>query len=104
MAAAAAAATTTTTTTTRVVVMVVVVVLMMGAIVIYTILQLQGTKLNQTPLGFNHNRGQSKCDGTCTETRFRLSAKWTSLFRSAGSSVQSTTGSRGVHTSSYCWE
>jgi len=41
--------------TTRVVVMVVVVVLMIGEIVIYTILQLQETKLNQTPLGFNHN-------------------------------------------------
>jgi uncharacterized protein HemX len=44
-----------TTTTTRGVVMVVAVVLMMGATVIYTILQLQETKLNQTLLGFNHN-------------------------------------------------
>jgi hypothetical protein len=38
-----------------------------------------------------------KCDGTCAETRFRLSAKRTSPFKSAGASVQSTTGSRGVH-------
>jgi len=37
-----------------------------------------------------------KCDGTIAETRFRLSAKWTSPFKSAGASVQSTTGSRGV--------
>ena len=37
-----------------------------------------------------------KCDGTCAETRFRLSAKWKSPFQSAGASVQSTTGSRVV--------
>ena len=37
-----------------------------------------------------------KCDGTRAETRFRLSAKRTSPFRSAGASVQLTTGSRGV--------
>ena len=41
-------------------------------------------------------RGQLKCDGTRAETRFRLSAKRTSQFKSAGASVQSTTGSRGV--------
>jgi len=40
-----------------------------------------------------------KCDGTCAETRFRLSAKRTSPFKSAGVSVQSNTGSRGVHIS-----
>jgi len=34
-----------------------------------------------------------KCDGTRAETRFRLSAKRTSPFKSAGASVQSTTGS-----------
>jgi hypothetical protein len=37
-----------------------------------------------------------KCDGTRAETRFRLSAKRTSPFQSAGASVQSTTGNRGV--------
>ena len=37
-----------------------------------------------------------KCDGTRAETRFRLLAKRTSPFKSAGSSVQSTAGSRGV--------
>jgi hypothetical protein len=37
-----------------------------------------------------------KCDGTRAETRFRLSAKRTNPFISAGASVQSTTGSRGV--------
>ena len=41
-------------------------------------------------------RGQLKCDGTRAETRFRLSAKRTSPFKSAGTSVQSATGSRGV--------
>ena len=40
-----------------------------------------------------------KCDGTRTETRFRLSAKWTSPFKSAGASVLSTTDSRGVRIS-----
>ena len=42
-------------------------------------------------------RRQLKCDGTRAETRFRLSAKRTSPFKSAGASVHSTTGSRGVH-------
>jgi len=46
------------------------------------------------------NRGQLKCDGTRAETIFRLSAKRTSPFKSVGSSVQSTTGSRGVRISS----
>jgi len=41
-------------------------------------------------------RGQLKRDGTRAETRFRLSAKRTSPFKTAGASVQSTTGSRGV--------
>ena len=40
-----------------------------------------------------------KCDGTCEETRLRLSAKRTSPFKSAGASVHSTTGSRGVRIS-----
>jgi hypothetical protein len=44
-------------------------------------------------------RGQLKCDGTRTETRFRLLAKRTSPFKSAGALVQSTTGSRGVRIS-----
>ena len=37
-----------------------------------------------------------KCDGTHTETRFHLSAKWTSPFKLSGASVQLTTSSRGV--------
>ena len=40
-----------------------------------------------------------KCDGISAETRFRLSAKRTSPFKSAGASVQSTTGSRDVRIS-----
>ena len=37
-----------------------------------------------------------KCDGARAETRFPVSAKRTGSFTSAGASVQSTTGSRGV--------
>ena len=40
-----------------------------------------------------------KRDGTCAETSFRLSAKRTSPFKSAGASVLSTTDSRGVRIS-----
>ena len=40
-----------------------------------------------------------KRDGTRAETRFRLSPKRTSPFKSAGASVQSTAGSRGVRIS-----
>jgi hypothetical protein len=47
----------------------------------------------------NSRRLSLKCDGTRAETRFRLSAKRTSPFKSAGTSVQSTTGSRGVRIS-----
>jgi hypothetical protein len=45
------------------------------------------------------NRGQLKCDGTRSETRFRLSAERTSPFKAAVASVQSTTSSRGVRIS-----
>jgi len=45
------------------------------------------------------SRTRLKCDGARAETRFRLSAKRTSPFKSAGASVQSTTGSRGVRIS-----
>jgi hypothetical protein len=45
------------------------------------------------------DRGQLKCDGTCAETIFRLLAKWMSPFTSVRASVQTTTGSRGVHIS-----
>ena len=37
-----------------------------------------------------------KCDGTRSETTFHLSPKGTSPFKSAGASVQSTTGNQGV--------
>ena len=45
------------------------------------------------------SRACLKRDGTRAETRFGLSAKRTSPFKSAGASVQSTTGSRGVRIS-----
>jgi hypothetical protein len=45
------------------------------------------------------SRLRLKCGGTRAETRFRLSAKRTSPFKSAGTSVQSTTGDRGVRIS-----
>ena len=44
-------------------------------------------------------RARLKRDGTSAETRFGLSGKRTSSFKSAGESVQSTTGSRGVRIS-----
>jgi hypothetical protein len=51
-------------------------------------------------LGINNpGRVRLKCDGTRAETGFRLSAKRMSPFKSAGASVQSTTGSRGVRIS-----
>jgi len=49
--------------------------------------------------GVSSIRLRLKCDGTRAETRFRLSAKRTSPFTSAGELVHSTTGSRGVHIS-----
>jgi hypothetical protein len=52
-----------------------------------------------TNLALTYRRLLLKCDGTRAETRFRLSAKRTSPFKSAGASVQSTTGSRGVRIS-----
>jgi hypothetical protein len=45
---------------------------------------------------WTYGRGQLKCNGTCAETRFRLSVQRTSPFKSAGASFQSTTGRRGV--------
>ena len=48
---------------------------------------------------FHLGRLRLKCDGTRAETRSRLSAKRTSPFKSAGASVQSNTGSRGVRIS-----
>jgi hypothetical protein len=46
-----------------------------------------------------YTRVRLKCDGTRAETRFRLSTKRTSPFKSAGASVHSSTGSRGVRIS-----
>jgi hypothetical protein len=45
------------------------------------------------------SRLRLKCDGTRAENRFHFSAKRTSPFKSAGASVQSITGSRGVRIS-----
>ena len=53
----------------------------------------------QPPVALRDCRGRLKCDGTRPETRFRLSAKRTSPFKSAGASFESTTGSRGVRIS-----
>ena len=44
-------------------------------------------------------KARLKRDGTRAETRFRLSPKRTSPFKSAGASVQSTAGSRVVRIS-----
>jgi hypothetical protein len=53
----------------------------------------------EATVNWERSRGQLKCDGTRAETRFRLSAKRTSPFKSAGASVQSTADSRGVRIS-----
>ena len=45
------------------------------------------------------SRARAEPDGTRAETSFRLSPKRTSPFKSAGESVQSTAGSRGVRIS-----
>jgi hypothetical protein len=47
---------------------------------------------------YHRCRLRLKRDGTRAKPRFRFSAKQTSPFKSAGESVQSTTGSRGVRT------
>jgi hypothetical protein len=59
----------------------------------YFVLFLRLSQQNQ------HSRLRLKCDGTRAETTFGLSAKQTSPFKSAGASVQSTAGSRGVRIS-----
>ena len=51
------------------------------------------------PSRFKTYRVQLKCNDTRAETRFRLSAKRTSPFKSTRASVQSTTGSRSVRIS-----
>jgi hypothetical protein len=56
---------------------------------------LRGSKMNM-PCYAYFTRLRLKCDGARAETSFRLSAKRTSPFESAGASVQSITGSRGV--------
>ena len=48
---------------------------------------------------YSPRRGQLGCDGTSAETRFHLSVKRTSPFKSTEASVQSTTGSRVVRIS-----
>jgi hypothetical protein len=58
------------------------------------------TNIARLLVPFTVGRGQWKCDGTHAETRFRLLAKWTSLLKSVGASIQLTTGSRSVHISS----
>jgi hypothetical protein len=54
------------------------------------------TDRKERDYGLLLGRLRLRSDGTCAETRFRLSAKRTSPFKSAGTSFQSTTGSRGV--------
>ena len=54
---------------------------------------------SENRLDLSWSKGQLKCDGTRAETRFRLSAKRTSSFKSAGASFQSTTSSRDVRIS-----
>jgi len=57
------------------------------------------TRLNSSKPYRVPHRLRLKCDSTRAETRFRLSAKRTSPFKSAGASIQLATGSRGVRIS-----
>jgi len=66
---------------------------------VYTRLFFQTVALMSRDSQVIAGRLRLKCDGTRAETRFRLLAKRTSSFKSAGASVQSTTGSRGVRIS-----
>jgi hypothetical protein len=54
---------------------------------------------NQNKKKEKESIARAERDGTRAETRFRLSPKQTSPFKSAGASVQSTAGSRGVRIS-----
>ena len=51
---------------------------------------------SQSGLRFKPGRAETERDGTRAETRFGFPAKRTSPFISAGVSVQSAAGSRGV--------
>jgi hypothetical protein len=64
----------------------------------YDAMQICGARLIP-PTVHRSGRLRLKFDGTRAETRFRLSAKRMSPFKSAGASVQSTTGSRDVRIS-----
>ena len=68
------------------------------ALLLYELPQSDNTHHQHTPF-LSIRTCQLKCDVTRAETRFRLSAKRTSPFKSVGASVQSTTGSRGVRIS-----
>jgi hypothetical protein len=62
----------------------------------YSIFQTQAHLDFRNSMNRYVGRVRLKCDGTRAENRVRLSVKGTSPFKSAGASVQSTTGSRGV--------
>ena len=60
--------------------------------------EVDGNGSESSPMaGFGIARAER--DGTRAETRFRLSSKRTSPFKSVGASVQSTAGSRAVRIS-----
>ena len=59
----------------------------------------QATCLGLDLLNHAACRLRLKCDGTRAKPIFRLSTKRTSPFKSAGASLQSTTGNRGVRIS-----
>ena len=57
-----------------------------------------GIQVN-TPTSYTMGIARAEREGTRAETRFRLSQKRTSPFKSVGASVQLTAGSRGVRIS-----
>ena len=60
---------------------------------------MQGVILPVSSATVNSSIARAERDGTRAETKFRLSPKRTSPFKSVGASVQSTAGSRGVRIS-----
>jgi len=64
----------------------------MGGTQILSYRKLTGGTLGVSVIQKKKGRGQLKCDGTHAETRFRLSAKRTSPFKSTGAFIRLLTG------------
>jgi len=67
--------------------------------ILYGVLIQTPASFLRDPKGSCLGRLHLKCDGTCAENRFHLSAKQTSPFKLPGASIHSSTGSREVRIS-----